>query len=66
MIVDFWNFPARIVDAVDEHESINQMISGYADLTDIIIVANFLAKAVLDRVFGRENKLYDSGVGRLI
>ncbi|MDX2320736.1 MAG: HDOD domain-containing protein [Moritella sp.] len=44
-IVDFWGFPAHIVDAVDEHESIDRVISGNADLTDIIIVANFLAKA---------------------
>ena len=44
-IVDFWGFPAHIVDAVDEHESVDRMTSVYADLTDIIIVANFLAKA---------------------
>ncbi len=44
-IVDFWGFPAHIVDAVDEHELIDRVISGNADLTDIIIVANFLAKA---------------------
>ena len=43
-IVDFWDFPAHIVDAVDEHELIDRMIIGRADLTDIIIVANFLAK----------------------
>ena len=44
-IVDFWGFPAHIVDAVDEHELIDRVIIGPADITDIIIVANFLAKA---------------------
>ena len=43
-IVDFWGFPAHIVDAVDEHESVDRHKVGNADITDIIIVANFLAK----------------------
>lgn len=44
-IVEFWGFPEHIVHAVDEHELVDRMISGNADLTDIIVVANFLAKA---------------------
>ena len=43
-IVEFWGFPAHIVDAVDEHESVDRQLAGNADITDIIIVANFLAK----------------------
>jgi HD-like signal output (HDOD) protein len=48
-IVEFWGFPTHIVDAVDEHELVDRMISGNADLTDIIVVANFLAKAEQDK-----------------
>ncbi len=48
-IVEFWGFPAHIVDAVDEHELVDRMITGNADLTDIIVVANFLAKAEQDK-----------------
>ncbi len=47
-IVEFWGFPAHIVDAVDEHELLDRQISGNADITDIIIVANFLAKTDLE------------------
>ncbi len=43
-IVEFWGFPAHIIDAVDEHESVDRHTAGNADITDIIIVANFLAK----------------------
>ncbi len=43
-IVEFWGFPAHIVDAVDEHELVDRKKNGNADITDIIIVANFLAK----------------------
>ena len=43
-IVEFWGFPAHIVDAVDEHESVDRHTAGNGDITDIIIVANFLAK----------------------
>jgi len=44
-IVESWGFPAHIVDAVDEHELIDREKVGCPDLTDIIIVANVLAKA---------------------
>lgn len=47
-IVEFWGFPAHIVDAVDEHELVDRVISGDADLTDVIVVANFLAKTEQD------------------
>ncbi|MBT8438914.1 MAG: HDOD domain-containing protein [Gammaproteobacteria bacterium] len=47
-IVEFWGFPAHIVDAVDEHELFDRQISGVADITDIITVANFLAKTELE------------------
>ena len=48
-IVEFWGFPAHIVEAVDEHELLDRKINGSADLADIIIVANFLAKAEQDK-----------------
>ncbi len=43
-IVESWGFPEHIVDAVDEHELIDREKEGMADITDIIIVANLLAK----------------------
>lgn len=47
-IVEFWGFPAHIVDAVYEHERLHRQKAGKADITDIIIVANFLAKTELE------------------
>lgn len=44
-IVESWGFPEEIVDAVDEHELLNREKFGQADITDIVIVANLLAKA---------------------
>ncbi|MEE9354564.1 MAG: hypothetical protein V3U75_03150, partial [Methylococcaceae bacterium] len=44
-IVDSWGFPSHIVDAVDEHELIDRERVGHADITDVIVVANVLAKA---------------------
>ena len=44
-IVESWGFPAHIVDAVDEHELLGREKVGHADLTDIIVVANVLARA---------------------
>jgi len=44
-IVESWGFPEEIVDAVDEHELLNREKFGQADIADIVIVANLLAKA---------------------
>lgn len=44
-IVDSWDFPEQIVNAVDEYEQIDRNKPGNADFTDIIIVANLLAQA---------------------
>jgi putative nucleotidyltransferase with HDIG domain len=44
-IVESWGFPEEIVNAVDEYQLINREIFGQADITDIVIVANLLAKA---------------------
>ena len=44
-IVDSWGFPSHIVDAVDEHELLDRERVGHADITDVIVVANVLAKA---------------------
>ena len=43
-IVEHWGFSEQIVEAVDEHEVIDRAKFGQADTTDIIIVANLLAK----------------------
>ncbi len=48
-IVEFWGFPSHIVDAVDEHELVDRQKVGPADITDIIIVANILAKTDWDQ-----------------
>ena len=45
VIVESWGFPKQIVDAVGEHEIVDRKKSGPADITDIVIVANLLAKA---------------------
>ena len=44
-IVESWGFPEEIVTAVDEHEMIDREGFGQADIADIVIVANMLAKA---------------------
>ncbi|MGR8920769.1 MAG: HDOD domain-containing protein [Gammaproteobacteria bacterium] len=42
-ILEEWNFPAALVEAVDEHESHDRDHVGLPDLTDVLIVANLLA-----------------------
>jgi HD-like signal output (HDOD) protein len=44
-IVESWGFPEEIVAAVDEHELFNREKFGQADIADIVIVANILARA---------------------
>jgi putative nucleotidyltransferase with HDIG domain len=44
-IVEAWGFPEQIADAVDEHELVDRDKFGQADIADIVIVANLLAKA---------------------
>jgi len=44
-IVESWGFPEEIADAVDEYELVNREKIGQADIADIVIVANLLAKA---------------------
>ena len=48
-IVESWGFSEQIADAVDEYELIDREKVGQADITDIIIVANLLAKADEDQ-----------------
>lgn len=55
-IVESWGFPAHIVDAVDEHELIDREKVGNADITDIIIVANVLAKVEVLEDKSQEDK----------
>ena len=42
-IVESWEFPEQIAEAVDEHEVLDREHFGPADLTDIVSVANLLA-----------------------
>ena len=42
-ILEDWDFPAAVVEAVDEHESHDRTHVGHADLTDVVTVANLLA-----------------------
>ena len=42
-IVEAWEFPEQIAEAVDEHESLDREHFGPADLADIVCVANALA-----------------------
>ena len=42
-IVEAWEFPEQIAEAVDEHELLDREHFGPADLTDIVSVANALA-----------------------
>jgi putative nucleotidyltransferase with HDIG domain len=42
-IVEAWEFPEQIAEAVDEHELLDREHFGPADLTDIVSVANLLA-----------------------
>jgi putative nucleotidyltransferase with HDIG domain len=44
-IVESWGFPEQIAEAVDEYELVNRERFGQPDITDIVIVANLLAKA---------------------
>ena len=43
-ILDAWEFPTNLVEAVDEHETLDREHFGHADLTDVIVVANLLAQ----------------------
>jgi HD-like signal output (HDOD) protein len=43
-IVESWGFPDAIAVAVDEHEIIDREHPGRADLADIVLVANLLAR----------------------
>lgn len=43
-ILDDWQFPIDIVAAVDEHETLDRTHVGHADLTDVVTVANLLAR----------------------
>ena len=42
-ILDDWDFPPKLVDAIDEHEVVDREHVGQADLTDVIMAANLLA-----------------------
>lgn len=42
-IIETWEFPEAIAEAVDEHEWLDRERHGSADITDIVIVANQLA-----------------------
>ena len=44
-IVEAWGFPDHIAQAVDEHEVIDRDEFLSADITDLVLVANVLAKA---------------------
>lgn len=44
-IIESWGFPEQIAEAVDECELVNRERFGQPDITDIVIVANLLAKA---------------------
>lgn len=48
-IVESWGFPEQIAEAVDEHELLDRDRFGQADVTDIVIVANLLAKTEEER-----------------
>jgi len=47
-IVESWGFPEAIAVAVDEHEIIDREHPGRADLADIVLVANLLARRTGD------------------
>jgi HD-like signal output (HDOD) protein len=42
-IVESWGFAPAVAEAVDEHECLEREHAGKADLTDVVLVANFLA-----------------------
>ena len=42
-ILEDWDFPSAVVEAVDDHEALDRIRYGPADLTDVITVANILA-----------------------
>jgi putative nucleotidyltransferase with HDIG domain len=42
-ILEAWDFPSDLVEAVDEHETLDRTHVGHADLTDVITVANLLS-----------------------
>ena len=44
-ILEDWDFPASLVEAVDEHETVDRSHVGQADLIDVIATANLLAHA---------------------
>ncbi len=43
-ILEDWDFPPALVEAIDEHETLDRTHVGPADLTDVITVANLLAR----------------------
>lgn len=43
-ILEAWDFPESVVVAVDEHETWDRVHVGHADLTDVVVVANLLAR----------------------
>lgn len=44
-IVESWGFPEQIANAVDEYELLDRDHVGRADIADIVIIANLLARA---------------------
>lgn len=52
-IIESWEFPEHIVNAVDECELLDRQGFGPADVTDIVIVANILAKTGEEQADGQ-------------
>lgn len=44
-IVESWGFLDQIADAVDEHDELDRVHFGPADITDVVIVANLIANS---------------------
>ena len=42
-ILEDWDFPSALAEAIDEHETLDRTHVGPADLIDVITVANLLA-----------------------
>lgn len=43
-ILDDWNFSEEIASAADDHETLDRMHFGAADLTDVVMLANLLSR----------------------
>jgi len=52
-ILDDWNFSEEIASAADDHETLDRMHFGAADLTDVVMLANLLSRQ------GRNDQLPD-------